>query len=232
MYLHCFPSSFCSLALPQPLNRCRRHRLTDLVDIDLPTSTTSIWRLWKCSDRGCGKADLEAASFQPLVSCLSSHAFTTSSMVMPKRRRRRRNSGNSCLRNSCLRAMRFYGGHQACWAAVSQRVVSNGLSNQPCWQKRKMMVVASAENGQLYAVGNITGANNMLTFRSGAGESTDIRLIINARVECSPEHLDELVRQALLNVIQGRFTEEVLAWRFLQPGRPNPSHRFSEVVKN
>ena len=89
-----------------------------------------------------------------------------------------------------------------------------------------MMVVASAENGQLYAVGNITGANNMLTFRSGAGESTDIRLIINARVECSPEHLDELVRQALLNVIQGRFTEEVLAWRFLQPGRPNPSHRF------
>lgn len=95
-----------------------------------------------------------------------------------------------------------------------------------------MMVVASAENGQLYAVGNITGANNMLTFRSGAGESTDIRLIINARVECSPEHLDELVRQALLNVIQGRFTEEVLAWRFLQPDRPNPSHRFSEGVKN
>ena len=94
------------------------------------------------------------------------------------------------------------------------------------------MVVASAENGQLYAVGNIIGANNMLTFRSGAGESTDIRLIINARVECSPEHLDELVRQALLNVIQGRFTEEVLAWRFLQPGRPNPSHRFSEVVTN
>ena len=89
-----------------------------------------------------------------------------------------------------------------------------------------------AENGQLYAVGNITGANNMLTFRSGEGESTDIRLIINARVECSPEHLDELVRQALLNVIQGRFTAEVLAWRFLQPGRPNPSHRFSEVVKN
>ncbi len=89
-----------------------------------------------------------------------------------------------------------------------------------------------AENGQLYAVGNITGANNTFTFRAGAGESTDVKLIINARVECSPEHLDELVRQALLNVIQGRFTEEVLAWRFLQPGRPNPTHRFSEVVTN
>lgn len=95
-----------------------------------------------------------------------------------------------------------------------------------------MMVVASAENGQLYAVGNITGANNMLTFRSGAGESTDIRLIINARVECSPEHLDELVRQALLKCHSRAIPGRVLAWRFLQPGRPNPSHRFSEVVKN
>ncbi len=28
--------------LPQPLNRCRRHRLTDIVDIDQPTSSTSI----------------------------------------------------------------------------------------------------------------------------------------------------------------------------------------------
>ena len=28
--------------LPQPLNRCRRHRLTDIDDIDQPTSTTSI----------------------------------------------------------------------------------------------------------------------------------------------------------------------------------------------
>ena len=61
-------------------------------------------------------------------------------------------------------------------------------------------------------------------------ESTDVRLIVNARVECSPEHLDQLVRDALVSTIGGRYTDEVTAWRYLQPGRPNPTHRFEEIV--
>lgn len=86
-----------------------------------------------------------------------------------------------------------------------------------------------AENGKDYAVANITGAERTLTLRSGAEQSTDVRLIINARVECSPEHLDQLVREALIRSIGGRYTDEVIAWRYLQPGRPNPTHRFDEV---
>lgn len=87
-----------------------------------------------------------------------------------------------------------------------------------------------AENGQDYAIANITGAERTLTIRSGAGTSTDVRLIVNARVECSPEHLDQLVRDALVSTIGGRYTDEVTAWRYLQPGRPNPTHRFDKVV--
>ena len=87
-----------------------------------------------------------------------------------------------------------------------------------------------AESGKDYAIANITGAERTLTIRSGAGESTDVRLIINARVECSPEHLDQLVRDALVRTIDGRYTDEVIAWRYLQPGRPNPTHRFDKVV--
>ncbi|MCR5364938.1 MAG: cobalamin synthesis protein P47K [Prevotella sp.] len=87
-----------------------------------------------------------------------------------------------------------------------------------------------AENGQGYAIANITGAKRTLTIRSGAGTSTDVRLIVNARVECSPEHLDQLVRDALVSTIGGRYTDEVTAWRYLQPGRPNPTHRFKEIV--
>lgn len=87
-----------------------------------------------------------------------------------------------------------------------------------------------AESGRDYAVANITGADRTLTVRPGAGESTDLRLIINARVECSPEHLDDLVRNVLLGTIAGRYTDEVVAWRYLQPGRPNPTHRFDQVV--
>ncbi|MBP5278112.1 MAG: cobalamin synthesis protein P47K [Prevotella sp.] len=87
-----------------------------------------------------------------------------------------------------------------------------------------------AENGKDYAVANITGADHFLTIRNGAGKGTDVRLIINARVECEPDYLDQLVRDALLRVIDNRYTDEVLAWRYLQPGRPNPTHRFEEVV--
>jgi hypothetical protein len=59
-----------------------------------------------------------------------------------------------------------------------------------------------------------------------------VRLIVNARVECSPEHLDQLVRDALVSTIDGRYTDEVTAWRYLQPGRPNPTHRFQEFVES
>lgn len=89
-----------------------------------------------------------------------------------------------------------------------------------------------AENGKDYAVANITGAELTLIIRDGAREGTDLRLIINARVECAPELLDQLVRDALIRSIDGLYTDEVVAWRFLQPGRPNPTHRFDEIVDN
>jgi hypothetical protein len=83
-----------------------------------------------------------------------------------------------------------------------------------------------AENGKQYAVGNITGDVSTLQLRGTAGTSDNVKLIINARVETSPEHLDEIVREVLLEAIDGQYTDEVLAWRYLQPGRPNPTHRM------
>lgn len=83
-----------------------------------------------------------------------------------------------------------------------------------------------AENGKQYAVGNITGDVSTLQLRGTAGMSDNVKLIINARVETSPEHLDEIIRDVLVEAIDGQYTEEVLAWRYLQPGRPNPTHRL------
>ena len=40
--LRCLSGNSSKEVLPQPLNRCRRHRLTDIDDIDQPTSTRSI----------------------------------------------------------------------------------------------------------------------------------------------------------------------------------------------
>ena len=83
-----------------------------------------------------------------------------------------------------------------------------------------------AENGKQYAVGNITGNASTLQLRGSAGTSDNVKLIINARVETTPEHLDELIREVLVQAIDGQYTDEVLAWRYLQPGRPNPTHRL------
>ena len=91
-------------------------------------------------------------------------------------------------------------------------------------------VKAIVENGPLYAVGNITGTAGALTFRGDAGRGTSLRIIVNARVECTPEELDRLVRETLDDAFRGLGETEVLAWRCLQPGRPNPTYRFGEVV--
>ena len=91
-------------------------------------------------------------------------------------------------------------------------------------------VKAIVENGFRYAVGNITGTVSTLTFRGDAGTGDDMRLTINARVECSPEQLDELVRSALDAAIAGKYAFDILEWRYLQPGRPNPTYRFDQVV--
>ena len=69
-----------------------------------------------------------------------------------------------------------------------------------------------------------------MTFRGDAGRGTPLRITVNARVECTPEQLDLFVREALNDALKGLGETEVLAWRSLQPGRPNPTHRFDEVV--
>ncbi|MDD4636366.1 MAG: GTP-binding protein [Bacteroidales bacterium] len=86
------------------------------------------------------------------------------------------------------------------------------------------------ENGKKFIAGNITGPANMLTLRNTAGKSGEAKLIINARVETSPEILDHIVRQTLTRLTADKYLMEVIAWRYLQPGRPDPTHRFTELV--
>lgn len=86
------------------------------------------------------------------------------------------------------------------------------------------------ENGNSYIVGNLTGDTSTLSFRGNAGIGNSMKLIINARVETSPENLDRIVRQTLDALCGDSLATEVIAWRYLQPGRPQPTHRFTEVI--
>ncbi|MCQ2197886.1 MAG: cobalamin synthesis protein P47K [Bacteroidaceae bacterium] len=117
-------------------------------------------------------------------------------------------------------------GENAYWDTLLKDVM-NGIAKAIKKEKLRVgHIKVIAENGKQYAIGNITGDVSTLQFRGSAGTGNYLKLIINARVETSPEHLDEIIREALLNVVEGNYEDEVLAWRYLQPGRPNPTHRM------
>lgn len=129
-------------------------------------------------------------------------------------------------------------GEGICWDDVLTNIMSRLASATASESLRVGHVKLIMECGKDYAVSNLTGADNQepgkqttpFTLRGKAGVADEAKLIINARVETSPEHLDQLVRNVLIESLPGNCREEVLAWRYLQPGRPNPTHRFNETV--
>lgn len=52
------------------------------------------------------------------------------------------------------------------------------------------------ENGKSYTVGNIAG-DGKVSLRHTDGKGDNAKVIVNARVETTPQHLDELVKKAL-----------------------------------
>ena len=98
------------------------------------------------------------------------------------------------------------------------------------WLRRLMEALATRFDAKGYAVGNLTGTRETLTLRGHAGAGEDLKLILNARVETTPEELNRLIKEVLTELLGDTLREEVLAWRFLQPGRPNPTHRFTQIV--
>lgn len=63
-----------------------------------------------------------------------------------------------------------------------------------------------------------------------AGARAEPLLLLNARVECEPEVLEQLVRKALAEVGEGKVKMTVRDCYCLKPGRPAPTHRYSAVV--
>jgi hypothetical protein len=90
----------------------------------------------------------------------------------------------------------------------------------------KMML----ESGNKYLMANLTGKGNTFEFRGSAGNSNKARLILNARVEMSPDALEQIVRKTLDANLEGNLKAKTIAFRCLSPGRPNPTFRFDHIV--
>ena len=86
------------------------------------------------------------------------------------------------------------------------------------------------ESGDKYIVSNLTGLNGTLTFRQSAGTGNSACLTVNARVEMSPETLENIVRTTLDAITGTTISHKIVALRCLSPGRPNPTYRFDHIV--
>lgn len=76
---------------------------------------------------------------------------------------------------------------------------------------------------------NITGTKETLLFRGKVEAGNTATITVNARVETTPEKLAEVVRAELNKAFTGTTLKET-AFKCLQPGRPNPTYHFTEVI--
>ncbi len=88
-------------------------------------------------------------------------------------------------------------------------------------------VFLEADGGEISA--NLTRNDDTIVPRGSVNESArEASLILNARVEMSPEALSAVVENVLATV--SGISSEIRELRCLSPGRPEPIHRYTEVV--
>lgn len=93
----------------------------------------------------------------------------------------------------------------------------------------KMLV---ATGGKTCAV-NLTHTKGKIDVRGEVDESTrKARLLVNARVEMSPEDLERLLREELETLLKGRVKISLRRLERFRPARPMPTHRYREVVRS
>jgi glycerol uptake facilitator protein len=101
-------------------------------------------------------------------------------------------------------------------------------------QNRKIAVghikfLVSSETGQYAA--NLTHTDGTFSIRGQMKtHPRQVRLIVNARVETSPEELEKIIRQQIAIAAGKEIAVQIDQLRSLRPGRPNPTHRYTRVV--
>ncbi len=80
-------------------------------------------------------------------------------------------------------------------------------------------------------IANLTGDKQTLSIRGHVKPSSKARLILNARVQTTPQDLERIVKDELKRVYGSEIKENIIAWSCLSPGRPNPTFRYFEVVE-
>jgi G3E family GTPase len=81
-----------------------------------------------------------------------------------------------------------------------------------------------------FVVGNVVGTKDTLKVRGTSNGDDSVTLTLNARVEMSPKELEEIVKGELASMTKEGIEADVQVLKCLQPGRPNPTHRYDKVI--
>ena len=82
-----------------------------------------------------------------------------------------------------------------------------------------------------FIMGNLTGSKEAISVRGTASEEKNVVMTLNARVQTSPERLEEMIREELAVTDAATDTNgKILRLRCLMPGRPNPTYHYEKVI--
>ena len=91
-----------------------------------------------------------------------------------------------------------------------------------------LKLLLSTDEGHLVA--SLTRAGGAISCFGRTGPSREADLVLNARVETTPDDLESIVRRALAAAAGSDLRVTIQAIRALRPGRPVPTFRYTEAV--
>ncbi len=86
-----------------------------------------------------------------------------------------------------------------------------------------------AENDDESLIINLTGSEKKPKIRGAISAKAQTTLTLNARVETSPQQLEQEVRQ-VISETTSHLSLSAESWNCLQPGRPDPTYRYDAIV--
>jgi len=90
-------------------------------------------------------------------------------------------------------------------------------------------IMLSTPHGTL--AGNLTRSDAEVSVRNRLTDSSpEARLVVNARVEMTPESLEQIVRTTLSQAASTQVVARIDHLRSLSPGRPVPTYRYVSIV--
>ena len=79
-------------------------------------------------------------------------------------------------------------------------------------------------------IANLVGNGTTLKIRGTSNKDEKVTLTLNARVQTSPEDLENTVRNIIGITASDCVSADILVLKCLMPGRPNPTHRYDHVI--